>query len=240
LVVIEDAAEAHGASINGCKTGALAHCGVFSFYGNKVITCGEGGMLTTDDEQLYCRAKYLRDHAMSSTKRYWHDEIGFNYRITNLQAALGLAQLNRIDDFLSKKQAIFERYYYYLSDIPTVKLNFTAPWAANVFWLVCLEIEGLTDLKRDQLMLELKQQGIDSRPYFHPLSDMPMYRKPSLHTPIAHKVAQRGINLPSYFDLSNENIDYVSNAIRTWLGYAAKPNPEKFNAIATAISTHKS
>ncbi|MBD2461878.1 DegT/DnrJ/EryC1/StrS family aminotransferase [Oscillatoria sp. FACHB-1407] len=231
LIVIEDAAEAHGASIHGRRTGALGHCGVFSFYGNKVITCGEGGMLTTDDEDLYCRARYLRDHAMSSTKRYWHDEIGFNYRMTNLQAALGLAQLHRIDDFLSQKQAIFEQYHYYLADIPNVKLNFTASWASNVFWLVCLEIEGLTEQERDQWMVELKQRGIDTRPYFCPLSAMPMYHDASVDTPIAHKVAQRGINLPSYFDLSDSDIAYVSNTVRTGLGYAAKPDIQ-LDAIA--------
>ncbi|MEN9422652.1 MAG: hypothetical protein RL122_35, partial [Pseudomonadota bacterium] len=110
LLVIEDAAEAHGAEVNGKRVGSWGHCGSFSFYGNKVITSGEGGMITTDDEALYTRAKYLRDHAMSPTKRYWHTEVGFNYRMTNLQAALGLAQLERIDEILAKKQEAFEWY----------------------------------------------------------------------------------------------------------------------------------
>jgi len=103
LHVIEDAAEAHGAEYKGKKVGSLGKCGVFSFYGNKIITTGEGGMITTDDEKLYERAKFLRDHAMNKEKRYWHSEIGFNYRITNLQAALGLAQLERIEEFLDKR-----------------------------------------------------------------------------------------------------------------------------------------
>jgi perosamine synthetase len=217
LIVIEDAAEAHGAAIQGRRTGALGHCGVFSFYGNKIITSGEGGMVTTNDEELYHRAKYLRDHAMSSSKRYWHTEIGYNYRMTNLQAALGLAQLNRIDDFLTRKRDIFERYQHLLADIPNLKLNFTADWASNVFWLVCLEVIGWTDVERDRFMLALQQMGVDSRPYFYPMSDMPMYLNNKMSTPIAHKVSQRGINIPSYMDMSDKDIDRVANAIRTCL-----------------------
>ena len=110
LLVIEDAAEAHGATYKGQRVGGLGKCGVFSFYGNKVITSGEGGMITTNDEALYQTAKRLRDHAMSPTRRYWHEEIGYNYRITNLQAALGLAQLERIEDFIQRRREIMDWY----------------------------------------------------------------------------------------------------------------------------------
>lgn len=107
LYVIEDAAEAHGAEYKGKKVGSLGTCGIFSFYGNKIITSGEGGMITTDNEILYQKMRYLRDHAMSKEKRYWHTEVGFNYRMTNMQAALGLAQLERIDEILAKKKKNF-------------------------------------------------------------------------------------------------------------------------------------
>ncbi|MGD2183144.1 DegT/DnrJ/EryC1/StrS family aminotransferase [Lusitaniella coriacea] len=217
LIVIEDAAEAHGAEFKGQKIGSLGHCGVFSFYGNKLITCGEGGMITTDDKEFYLKVKHLRDHAMSSTKRYWHDEVGYNYRITNLQAALGMAQLERIDNIIARKQEIFQHYSHRLSQIPGVKLNCNAQWAFNVFWLVCLEVEGFTEKERDAFIAALKKYGIDSRPYFYPMSDMPMYSNNTTHTPVAHKVAGRGINLPSYFDLRDRAIDYICDTITAYL-----------------------
>ncbi len=213
LVVIEDAAEAHGASINGVRTGALGDCAMFSFFGNKIVTCGEGGMITTNDTALYERALYLRNQAMSPTQRYWHTEVGYNYRMTNLQAALGFAQMKRIDDFVQKKKIIFDWYQIYLADHPRARLNRTAPWAEHVFWQVCLEIDGWTYAQRDELMRSLAARGIESRPYFYPLSDMPMYRAQrtasDLATPVAHRVAQEGINLPSYFDMTKQDVKYV-------------------------------
>jgi len=215
LIVIEDAAEAHGAEVNGKKVGSLGHVGTFSFYGNKIITTGEGGMITTNDENLYERMRHLRDHAMSKEKRYWHTEVGFNYRMTNVQAALGLAQLERIDEIIAKKRLIFEWYKEGLKDIEGIKLNYEAPWAKNVYWMVCLEVEGYTEKQRDELMKRLKEKNIDTRPYFYPLSDMPMFEKAD--TPIAHKVYQRGLNLPSYFDITKDQVDYVCKTIKELL-----------------------
>ncbi|MFE1744073.1 DegT/DnrJ/EryC1/StrS family aminotransferase [Coleofasciculus sp. H7-2] len=217
LLVLEDAAEAHGAEIEGQKTGSLADCGIFSFYGNKIVSCGEGGMITTNDEAFYHRAKYLRDQAMSTVKKYWHDELGFNYRMTNLQAALGLAQLHRIDELIESKIKIFKLYKDYLSDIPGIKLNFTANYVRNVYWLVCLEIKGYTEAERNALMKALELKGIETRPYFYPVSDMPMYQRTPKSTPVAHKVYQRGINLPSYFGLTPEEIEYVCSCLRSHL-----------------------
>lgn len=215
LIIIEDAAEAHGAEVNGKKVGSLGHVGTFSFYGNKIITTGEGGMITTNDENLYERMRHLRDHAMSKEKRYWHTEVGFNYRMTNIQAALGLAQLERIDEIIAKKRLIFEWYKEGLKDIEGIKLNYEAPWAKNVYWMVCLEVEGYTEKQRDELMKMLKEKNIDARPYFYPLSDMPMFEKAD--TPIAHKVYQRGLNLPSYFDITREDVQYICEVIRGFL-----------------------
>jgi perosamine synthetase len=207
LFVIEDAAEAHGAEFNGKKVGGLGNVGVFSFYGNKIITSGEGGMLTTDDENLYQRMSYLRDHAMSKTKRYWHTEIGFNYRMTNLQAALGLAQLERIDEILAKKKAIFEWYQEALKNTKGIRLNQQSTWARNVYWMICLEIMGYTESQRDALINQLKLKNIDSRPYFYPVSDMPIYNPAA--TPVTHSIYQCGLNLPSYFDITKVQVDYV-------------------------------
>ncbi len=207
LFVVEDAAEAHGAEVNGQKVGGLGNVGTFSFYGNKIITSGEGGMLTTNDENLYQRMAYLRDHAMSKTKRYWHTDIGFNYRMTNLQAALGLAQLERIDEILDKKTTIFEWYHAGLKNTKGIRLNQQAGWAKNVYWMVCLELFGYTECQRDELISQLKLNDIDSRPYFYPVSDMPIYT-PAI-TPVTHTVYQRGINLPSYFDMTKAQVDTV-------------------------------
>jgi len=215
LFVIEDAAEAHGAEVNGKKVGSLSHAGVFSFYGNKIITSGEGGMITTDDEELYKKMRYLRDHAMSKEKRYWHTEVGFNYRMTNLQAALGVAQFERIDELLAKKKEIFEWYQDGLKDVKGIKLNHQASWAKNVYWMVCLELDGYIEAQRDEFIQKLKAKNIDSRPYFYPVSDMPVYE--DANTPITHKVYQRGLNLPSYFDITKEQVHYISEKIKELL-----------------------
>ena len=214
IVVIEDAAESHGAAILGQRTGALGDCATFSFYGNKIVTCGEGGMLMTNSADIYHRASHLRSQAMSSTRRYWHTEVGFNYRMTNLQAALGFAQMKRIDEFVQKKKTIFEQYYRHLSSHPKIQLNRTAPWAENVFWQVCMEVNEWTYAERDRFMRLLAERGIETRPYFYPISDMPMYNLSSRHpTPVTHQVAGQGLNLPSYFDMSDQDIKNVCAAI---------------------------
>jgi len=214
LFVIEDAAEAHGAEVSGKKVGGISHAGVFSFYGNKIITSGEGGMITTDDEDLYKKMCHLRDHAMSKEKRYWHTDVGFNYRMTNLQAALGIAQFERIEELLTKKKEIFDWYRNGLKDIKGIRLNHQAHWAKNVYWMVCFEIDSYSEPQRDEFIQKLKDKGIDSRPYFYPISDMPMYYDGISTTCITHKVYQRGLNLPSYFDITKDQVEYVCHIIK--------------------------
>ena len=211
LVVIEDAAEAHGAMLNGKRVGSFGDCGVFSFYGNKIITSGEGGMITTDNEQIYLKAKRLRDHAMSPQKRYWHEEIGYNYRMTNLQAALGVAQLERIDSFIEKRREIMGWYRNLLGKYPVLRLNAEAAGARNVYWMVCLEVPGMTEEARAGLMAELRLRGVDSRPFFYPVSDMPMYGR--ANTPVTHQVFASGINLPSYYDITQQDVSYVCEQV---------------------------
>lgn len=214
LFVIEDAAEAHGAEYKGKKVGGLGTCGVFSFYGNKIITTGEGGMITTNDENLYERAKYLRDHAMSKEKRYWHTEIGYNYRMTNIQAALGLAQLERIEDLISKKRTIFSWYKELLNDLEGIRLNPEKEWAKNVYWMVCLVIDREGDSIRDELMLKLKEKGIDSRPFFYPMSSLVMYGGVAKNM-VTKYLSERGINLPSGVSLKREDVEWItSNVVR--------------------------
>lgn len=217
LIVLEDAAEAHGAEVKSQKTGSLGHCGIFSFYGNKIVTCGQGGMLTTNDEKLYQRAKYLRQYANSEERQYWHEEIGYNYRMTNLQAALGLAQLERIDETIEKKREIFQLYQQKLGGINGIKLNFTADWALNVYWLICLQVENYTETKRNIFMQFLRSKGIETRPFFNGLSDMPMYINNSQGTPVSHIISPRGVNLPSYWEIKAEDIDYICDCVHAYL-----------------------
>jgi len=213
LYIIEDAAEAHGAAVGGKKVGSLGNVGVFSFYGNKIITCGEGGMLVTNDEQIYLRAKRLRDHAMSGQKRYWHTDVGFNYRMTNLQAALGVAQMERIDNLLKRREEVFELYRKELLGFEGIRLNYCAPWAKNVYWMICLQVEDYSESERNSLMEELKDKGIDTRPYFYPVSDMPMYET-RCYTENVHSIYKTGINLPTYFDLTDNSISYICDQLK--------------------------
>lgn len=207
LFVVEDAAEAHGAEINGVKVGGLSDAAIFSFYGNKVITSGEGGIITTNNYEIYKKLKFLRDHAMSKDKRYWHTEVGFNYRMTNLQASLGLAQFERINEILAKKKKIFLWYKNELKGISQIKLNYQEQSYTNVYWLICIQIQGYSELKRDNLMTKLKSKGIDSRPFFYPISDMEMYD--DNFTENAHRIHKQGFNLPSYFDLSKKQVEFI-------------------------------
>jgi len=217
LHVIEDAAEAHGAEYKGRRVGSLGCMGTFSFYGNKIITTGAGGMLTTDDAALAQRAQVLRDHAMSPTRRYWHDEIGYNYRITNVQAALGVAQMERVDEFIARKRAIAALYSELLGGTPGIMLPVQEPWAKNVYWMYSILVGSKARLTRDELMAHLKSRKIDSRPFFHPIHTMPPYA--SAHSagqslPAAERLSRQGINLPSSCALSDDDVRRVAHAMR--------------------------
>ena len=207
LKVIEDAAEAHGARVRGRLVGSFGDCAAFSFYGNKIISTGEGGMITTDDAELASRCKFLRDQAMRKTRRYWHETLGYNYRITNLQAALGCAQMDRLEEFIRGRDEIFEWYLARLQHEPDINLSRTAPWASRVYWMVCAEFPRITESKRDMLIQRLLVRGIETRPYFYPMSDMP-YMTAS-DTPRAHNVSKIGINLPTYIGLTRDDIDRI-------------------------------
>jgi perosamine synthetase len=215
IVVIEDAAEAHGAEVDGKRVGSLGHAGVFSFYGNKMITTGEGGIITTDDQAIYERARYLRDHAMSKETRYWHNEIGYNYRITNIQAALGLAQLERIEEFLQTRRWIFDAYKKRLGGLTAIRLNPESDWARNALWLACLQYENWTTYEaRDAAIEELKRRGVDSRPYFYPMTQLPMYSSSGRTCVNALRASKSGINLPTFHSISEAQIETVCTAIK--------------------------
>lgn len=212
LSVVEDAAEAHGAEIDGRRVGSFGHLATFSFYANKIITTGEGGMVTTDDAALDARCRKLRDHAMPPERRYWHDEVGFNYRMTNLQAAVGAAQMTRIAAVIQRKREIAQLYCTLLADTAGLSLPAELPGYTNVYWMVSLLLDKRFPLTRDELMAALRSRGIDSRPFFHPLDTLPPYaaaqpRATSLN------LSQRGLNLPSAPSLRDEQVAYICRTI---------------------------
>ena len=213
LKVIEDAAEAHGAEYKGKRVGSLGDVGCFSFYGNKIITTGEGGMLTTDSEALVEKARLLRDVAMSPDKRYWHTDIGFNYRLTNLQAAIGVAQLEKIEEIIKLKRRNAKLYDSLLKDVEGVTLPPEAPWAKSVFWMYSILVDEDFGGNRDSVMEGLRKKGVDSRPFFYPLHTLPPYATGEKF-PVSEDLGKRGINLPSSVTLAEEEIAYIVDVIK--------------------------
>ena len=171
LPIIEDAAEAHGAEYKTKKTGSFGIISCFSFYANKTITTGEGGMCITNDKKLYDRMNFLKDHGMSKEKRYWHPEIGFNFRMTNLQAAIGVAQLEKIELFIDVKRKNALLYNSLLKGVKGITLPPEKEWAKSTYWMYSILIDkGEYGLSRDELIEKLKENNIDSRPFFYPMS----------------------------------------------------------------------
>lgn len=212
LYMVEDAAEAHGAFYKGKPCGSLGDMSCFSFYGNKVITTGEGGMLLVDNAEWYERARLLRDHAMSSTERYFHPEIGYNYRLTNIQAALGLAQLERLEDFVHIKRRNAALYAERLSDVRGITLAPEADWARSVYWMYSILVDEEYPLCRADLMAALRGRGVDTRPFFRAIHTMPSHFR-NVSLPVAEDLAARGVNLPSSVKLTEQQIDHVCRQI---------------------------
>lgn len=223
LFVIEDAAESHGASLEGKKVGSFGDIGIFSFYGNKIITTGEGGIVMTNDSTLADRLRYLKDHGMSPQKRYYHTELGFNYRMTNIQAAIGLAQMEQIENFIAKKRTIFETYSKYLSEIPHIRLNFERKNVRNVYWLTSLVLEKNAKIDRDQLGEKLKLNDIDWRPFFVSMHNLPYlqkYKKIGRYgndCSVSTFLSEQGMNLPSGCALDLETISMIALYIKNQL-----------------------
>jgi len=219
IPLIEDAAEAHGAMTpEGRRVGSIGRVGTFSFYGNKVITTGEGGIVLTDDDALAARLRLLKDHGMSPARRYFHAELAFNYRMTNLQAALGVAQLEQIETFIARKRAIHAIYQEVLGGREDVSLFGERPGYRNVYWMVSAVLQGETD-KRDELCRALREQGVDTRPFFLPMSELPHlcgYRAVGATTdgcPVGRSLSRRGFNLPSGCGLSDEDVRFCAETL---------------------------
>lgn len=216
IAVIEDAAEAHGAEVLGQKVGTLGDVGCFSFYGNKIITTGEGGMCVTRDPEIDRRLRNLRDHGMRPDRRYWHEEAGFNFRMTNLSAAVGVAQLEAIHRFLDRRREIGRAYVAGLDGMPGLTLFPDAPVGESVDWLFCAFFFEGGEAERDEALIALRDAGIDSRPTFYPAHTMPPYRELRRHGELANaeRFGHSGINLPLHPAMTDTEVARVITTLK--------------------------
>ncbi|RMF00080.1 MAG: DegT/DnrJ/EryC1/StrS family aminotransferase [Chloroflexi bacterium] len=212
LWLLEDAAEAHGATCNGRRVGALGDASIFSFYGNKIITTGEGGIIVTNNQAWAERAYFLENQGRYNTDPYFHPEIAYNYRMTNIQAAIGLAQLEKIDHMLAIRQKNAAHYNQRLAEVPGLTLPPQAGWATNVYWMYSVLVQDEFGPTRDELRAQLRQAGIDSRPFFYPVHTLPMYNT-GQSLPVAEDLGRRGINLPSGATLTPDQVDYICDTL---------------------------
>lgn len=219
LFVIEDAAEAHGAEYKGKKTGGIGDVGCFSFYANKMITCGEGGMMVTNNEALAKHALSLRDLSFEEGKErvYLHSEVGYNYRMTNLQAAVGLAQFEQIDKFVGMRRRNAEIYGELLKGVPGLSLPVEKEWAKNVYWMYSILVEPEFGMSSDELAVELGKQGVETRPFFVPMNQQPVFKNMHLFEgekyPVAESLSKKGLHLPSSSGLTRDEISYICKSI---------------------------
>ena len=224
LFVIEDAAEAHGAQYNSMrsgvsvpiKVGSIGDLATFSFFGNKIITSGEGGMVTTNNEKFAKTMRFLKDQGMSAEKRYWFPVIGYNYRMTNLQAAILLGQFEQIDWHLEQRRRIADCYIKNLQDDKRFVIPPELPNVTSSYWMFTILLSKEYRAQRDSVMLRLAELGVESRPVFYPLPEMPPYFEEGHREkyPCSFEVSYAGFNLPSSNDLSNDDIDFICEKLR--------------------------
>ncbi|WP_019421416.1 DegT/DnrJ/EryC1/StrS family aminotransferase [Paenibacillus sp. OSY-SE] len=219
LFVIEDAAEAIGAQYKGKMAGALGHTATFSLFGNKIITTGEGGVVTTNDDDLAEKVRLLKGQGIDKNKKYWHPVIGYNYRMTNIQAAIGCAQLENIDWHIRQRIRVAMHYYDYLQDDDRLTLPVQKIWSKNVYWMFSVVLNRYTELQRDSVMKCLKDNGIETRPFFYPMHILPPYKQGLTFTdfPVANRIASQGINLPSHGELTEGDIWFICRTLKNVL-----------------------
>jgi len=219
LPIIDDAAESIGAEYRGRKAGTFGTIGVFSFNGTKLLTTGEGGMLVTDDRRLYQRCKGLMHHGLlmrgKRSKLFYSYELGYKYKFTNIQAALGLAQLRRIDELVARRRQIFFWYRQRLAQLEGLQLNDEAPATKSTFWITTVIVDKRYGLTKERLMKRLEARGIAGRPFFYPISSMPPYQRyvrgqsMATRNPVAYALSPYGICLPSAYAVTEPDVEYV-------------------------------
>jgi perosamine synthetase len=217
LYLIEDCAEAFGSRIGNRHVGSFGDVATYSFFGNKTVTTGEGGMVVTQDSALHDRIVRLKGQGLAPNRHYWHDIVGYNYRMTNICAAIGLAQLERADDLLSRKRRLAARYREALRPLP-LQFHDESAGVTHSYWMCSVLVNE--PRHREALRQHLEGSGIETRPTFYPVHTMPMYAEPPQTHPVAEDLSGRGINLPSWPDMDDEMIEEIAAAIRRY--YAAR------------------
>ena len=214
IKVLEDAAEAIGSEYKGKKAGSIGDAGVFSFHGTKTVVSGEGGMLVTNEKDIWKRAKILNDHGRDPevNRTFWMKEYGYKYKMSNLQAALGCAQIERVEALVEKKRTIFNWYKSLLQGFPCL-LNPDFAHTKNSYWMPTIILNNDVEFNRDKFFSHMKGCNIDSRPFFYPLSSLPMFED-NIGNKVAYDIYKRAINLPSYYDLTKEDVEYVVRCLR--------------------------
>lgn len=213
LFIIEDCAEAFGSLYKGRKIGTFGDISCFSFYGNKTITTGEGGMVVTNDETLWDRAYHLRMHGLAKYREYWHDVLGFNYRMTNICAAIGLAQLETAEEKIKAKRELARKYMDLLKDVP-VEFHKEAPDTTHTYWMISILVENRNI--REKLREQLKADSIETRPTFYPVHTMPMFSQKYQKLPVAEDIGWRGINLPSFPTITKLQLEQITESIKKY------------------------
>jgi perosamine synthetase len=223
--LIEDAAQSLGGKYSGKMSGSAADVAAFSFHGTKTLTTGEGGMFVTDDEAVFERAQFLRDHGRSRVnyKNFFNTEVAYKYKMSDLQAAFGLAQLERIDQLLERKRSIFQWYKARLSDIPGITLNIEPPGFVNSYWMTTVVLDPSLGLTTAAIRSKFEEYGIDVRPFFHPMSSLPAFagypkvREAQENNRAAYSISPRAFNLPSALQLSEAQVDRVCSLLKKFL-----------------------
>ena len=222
LLVFEDCAEAHGATYKGRKVGSLSHASAFSFYANKVLSTGEGGMVTTDDAQVAQKARSLRALAFGTSNKFMHQDIGFNYRMTNLQAAIGCGQMQVADRLVERRREIARFYAGALADYTDhLALPIEKPWAKSVYWMYHLVLKGSLAVQRNEIMAALKRQGVETREGFIPANLQEIFQQRGWtraeDCPAANTVAYSSFYLPTGPDISQAELDHVASSFTSIL-----------------------
>jgi perosamine synthetase len=218
IPVIEDAAEAVGSYWDGRHAGTIGKFGVFSLHGTKTLTTGEGGVFITNDHELYERVLTLSNHgrAKSQTKQFWPDMLGFKYKMSNIQAAIGCGQLERIDELINKKREIFEHYELLMSELDFISMNPEKKNTRNGYWMPTVVFDRSSGMTREKLQSAFAEDDIDARVFFHPLSSLPMFEECPQNI-VARDIPERAINLPSYHDLTRHEQERVVNVAKQLL-----------------------
>ncbi|MBI1860402.1 MAG: DegT/DnrJ/EryC1/StrS family aminotransferase [Deltaproteobacteria bacterium] len=213
LFILEDAAEAHGAEVNDRKVGAWGTAAIFSFFGNKILTTGEGGMVTTDDPALATELKLIRSQGQDSNRRYWFPVVGYNYRMTNIAAAIGLAQIEKVDAHLNSRRAIDHWYRKHLSGVEGIRFQTPPRGAQPICWLFTVGFDNSWP-QRDAIMESLGRAGIETRPVFYPIHTLPPYQKPGQLFPVAERLAASGMNLPTWHGLTEADVIFICKTLK--------------------------